>query len=376
MPKVLVKIPAKKSKIYAIQIKKDLLQHPEQWLPKKIHAVAIITDHLVKKKYGLDLANKLRQMHYSVVLVSFPAGESSKMGKTKAYLETCLLKAGLSRNTLCLALGGGVVGDIAGFTAATYMRGIPLIQIPTTLLAMVDSSVGGKTSIDHPLGKNLIGAFWQPEAVIVDPNCLQSLSKTHLINGLIEAIKMFLTHDKKSFDYIEKNIARCLQGNEDILQSIIQRSVKIKSAVVARDETEQHERMTLNFGHTIGHALEKVSGYQLLHGYCVAYGILWEAKIAELQGILAPKNYTRIAALFAQLNITSKHLHRYSLKAILQAAKLDKKKKDREVRYVLLQDIGKFYVSRHQFAHPVDDVLVKQAFKQMMENSGETYGGK
>lgn len=366
MPKVLVKIPAKKSKTYAIQIKKDLLQHPEQWLPKKKYDIAIITDHYIKKKYGLALAKKLRQMHYHVVLISFPAGESSKMPKTKEYLENCLLKAGLSRNTLCLALGGGVVGDVAGFTAATYMRGIPLIQIPTTMLAMVDSSVGGKTAIDHPLGKNLVGAFWQPEAVVVDLNCLQSLPKTHLINGLIEAIKMFLTHDKKSFDYIEKNISRCLQGNEKILQNIIERSVKIKSAVVAADETEQHERMTLNFGHTIGHALEKVSGYQLLHGYCVAYGILWEAKIAELQGILAPECYARIAALLDKLNIIPKHLHQYSLNSILQATKLDKKRKDAQVRYVLLKDIGKVYANHHQFVHAVDDAWVKQAFRQIM----------
>lgn len=367
MPKVIVKIPPSPPTTYSIHIQKDLLQKPEQWLPKKdVVDIVIITDHAIKKLYGKALTKKLQAMGLQILLLSFQPGEHSKIQKTKEFIEKNMLQKGIGRNALCLALGGGVVGDIAGFTAATYMRGIQFIQIPTSLLAMVDSSVGGKTAIDTPFGKNLIGAFWQPLSVIIDISALKTLPEKQLINGLIEAVKMFLTHDQQAFKFIEKVLPLCLAKNESILEKIIQKSVKIKAEVVAQDEKEQGMRMVLNFGHTIGHALEKLSNYKLLHGYAVGYGILWEAKIAELKGILSPQHYLRIAAFFSKLGILPQQLKKYPVEKVLQATRLDKKKKLGRVLYVLLQDIGKIYAHNETYAHPIEDELVKQAYQQIV----------
>ena len=376
MPKILVKIPVMAATEYPILIQSGLLTQPERWLPIQSSGgeIVIITDHTVKKLYAQTLARSLKQLGWRVLLLAFPAGEASKNQRTKNRLETQMLRHGCGRHTLCVALGGGVAGDIGGFIAATYMRGIPLIQLPTSLLAMVDSSVGGKTAINTAYGKNLIGAFWQPQAVIADIHCLRTLPKLHLINGLIEAIKMFLTHDRKSFQYLQKHLAGCLSGDEKILQTVIKRAVTIKAAVVAADEREHlGMRMTLNFGHTIGHALEKISGYKILHGYAVAYGILVEAKIAELLGILAPADYMAIATLLAKLAIFPQELSHYSHKKIIQATKYDKKIQSGKVRYVLLKNIGQVYSKPQTFTHPISDELVTCALQVI---GGDYYGGK
>jgi 3-dehydroquinate synthase len=365
MPKVAVRIPASLASNYPIFIEADLLRRPGLWLPDiSIENMVVIADTTVKKLYGDILSQALKKTGYPFLVLTFRGSESAKNQKTKQSLEEQMLKHGCGRRTLCIALGGGVTGDIAGFIAATYMRGIPLVQIPTTLLAMVDSSVGGKTAIDTPYGKNLIGAFWQPRAVVADTRCLQSLPKTHLVNGLIEAIKMALTSDKKAFQYIQKNWRQCVAGNEKTLQYVIQRAVTTKAAVVAEDEREQSgPRMILNFGHTIGHALEAVSHYKLLHGYAIAYGILVEAKIAELLGILAPKDFSQIEALFADLGIHTHQLQKYSLEKILNAAKGDKKNRSGKTCYILLKTIGQAFIHQGLYAHPVEDALVKQAFQ-------------
>jgi 3-dehydroquinate synthase len=232
----------------------------------------------------------------------------------------------------------------------------------------VDSSVGGKTGIDSPYGKNLIGAFLQPLRVIIDLSCLQTLPKKQLINGLIEAIKMALTNDEKAFKFIEKNLSACLDYDEKTLQKIIQRAVQIKANVVAQDEKEKKgPRMILNFGHTIGHALEKITDYKILHGYGVAYGILWESKIAELQGVLSKENYQRIENLFARLNIFPQDLKKYSLTKILHATRQDKKVKSGKVRYVLIKNIGAVYIEQKNYAHHIDDKIVAQAFRHIIK---------
>ncbi len=197
---IMMNIPASKAFTYPILVASDLLAHPEKWLPTdwQKKRLVIITDDNVNKIYGKHLSTILEQA--KPLLLSFMPGEKSKNSQIKLNLEQRMIQAHCDRDTLILALGGGVVGDIAGFIAATYMRGISYIQIPTTLLAMVDSSVGGKTGINVPQGKNLIGAFWQPTCVIADMNCLSTLPQVHLINGLIEAIKMFATSDAKLFN--------------------------------------------------------------------------------------------------------------------------------------------------------------------------------
>lgn len=364
MKKLSVKIPAKSAFSYPIYIASGLLKKPKIWLgdTTQYDHIVIITDNQVKKYYGQTLANRLVADGYQTQLLTFPAGEKSKQQKTKQFLEEQMLKKHCGRNTLCLAFGGGVVGDLSGFIAATYMRGIPYIQIPTTLLAMVDSSVGGKTAIDTPYGKNLLGAFWQPIAVIADLSCLKSLSREQLIHGLVEALKMFLTSDLKSLQYATKNLDELLACNQNILKNVVHRAVTIKARVVEEDEKENNLRMILNFGHTIGHALEQISQYKMLHGIAVGYGILVEAKISEILGILSHKNYLMIQTLLARLGIVGKDLKKVDLNKIIQATKSDKKVRMGKARYVLLKNLGEVYTVKNTFAHPVTDEVVKEAF--------------
>jgi 3-dehydroquinate synthase len=357
-----VALPAKVASSYPIRIGLGLLEDITAWIPKSISAVVIITDHHVRKLYAPLLERALERAGYKTLLLTFPAGEKSKNNRTKAKLEEQMLAQGCGRDSFIIALGGGVVGDLAGFIAATYMRGIPYIQIPTTLLAMVDSSVGGKTGINTPQGKNLIGAFWQPTAVISDIHCLKTLSKHQMINGLIEALKMFLTSDAASLHYLQEHVSAILDCDEAILSNIVLRAVTIKADIVASDERENHQRAILNCGHTIGHALEQLSNYQLLHGYAVALGILVEAKIAQLMGYLAEKQYVVIRSIFNRLDILTSELEQFDVNAVIQSTQSDKKKQAGLVRYVLLKDIGCVYEINNQFVHPVPDEIVRRAF--------------
>jgi 3-dehydroquinate synthase len=352
------------NKSYHILIANDLLIETDQWLPS-YRNIVIITDHSVKKRFGNRIAATLKKQNKHILLLSIPPGEKSKTAEIKNQLEEKMLQHHYKRDTLILALGGGVIGDLAGFIAATYMRGISFIQIPTTLLAMVDSSVGGKTGINTHQGKNLIGAYWQPKAVISDVNCLMTLPKKQLINGIIEAIKMFLTSDKKSFYYAKKNIDRILHYDKNVLANIIYRAVFIKSNVVQQDEQENNLRMILNFGHTIGHAIECVSKYTIMHGYAVGLGILLESKIAEYLGLLPMKDFNMIALTLSQLGIKPKQLKKYSIKKIIQASKIDKKSIQEHARYVLLTDIGKVHTENNRTAHIVEDTLVQKAYLQL-----------
>lgn len=364
MNSLYVHIPAQPASSYPIHIGPGLLEKPQIWLGNatSYERIILITDHSVKKHYGHSLVKRLIAAGYPAQLLSFPAGEKSKQQQTKQLLEEKMLRQRCGRNTLCLALGGGVVGDLTGFIAATYMRGIPYLQIPTTLLAMVDSSVGGKTGIDTPYGKNLLGAFWQPIAVVADTACLNTLPQKQLINGLVEALKMFLTNDLASWEYAVQHLDQLMKGDEVILQDVIHRAVTIKAKVVEQDEQENNLRMVLNLGHTIGHALEKINDYKMLHGYAVAYGILVEAKIAELLGILSPENYTTIQVQFARLGIRGNVLKKMKATQIIQATRSDKKVKMGTARYVLLKNLGEVYTEKNVSAHPVADSVVREAF--------------
>jgi len=364
---ILVQIPPGKSQSYPILIASGLLSD-HTWFPKN-NNIVIITDHAVKKKYGNALATRLKKQSKQVLLLSFPAGETFKNAKTKQYLEEKMLQQHYNRDTLVIALGGGVVGDMAGFIAATYMRGIAFLQIPTTLLAMVDSSVGGKTGIDTPQGKNLIGAFWQPTAVISDLDCLKTLPKKQLINGLIEALKMFLTCDSKSFHFACQNLDNILAYDPIILTQIIYNAVKIKAHIVQQDEKEANLRMILNFGHTIGHALEFMADYKIHHGYAVGYGILLEAKIAEQLGWLASKDFNLIAETFSELGIKGIHFKKYNIKKIIQATRIDKKSLHDKARFTLLTQIGKVHKENGLIVHPVDETVVHQAYLELTEPS-------
>jgi 3-dehydroquinate synthase len=351
---------------YPIQIGAQLYD-VATWLPivTTYHQVVIITDHTVKKHYGLGLQKHLHKKKLNTILLSFPAGEKNKNYQTKQKIENAMLQQRCGKDTLILALGGGVVGDIAGFVAATYMRGIAYIQIPTTLLAMVDSSVGGKTGINTRHGKNLIGSIYQPISVIADTTLLQSLSKKQRINGLIEAIKMFLTHDAKSFCFAETHLSKIVDGDNELLTDIVARAVTIKATVVKKDERELNERNILNFGHTIGHALEKLSNYRLLHGYAIAYGILVESTISHMLGLLSADQLLIIKNLLTRLGIKGSDLKKYDLTQLIQTTKRDKKVRSGSVNYALLQEIGMAHIANNQYVHPVNDNIVRQALKHI-----------
>lgn len=360
-------IPSSTASSYPIWIGSKLLENISLWMPKNNSAVVIMTDNWVKKHYASLLEKSLNKEGYQTLLFSFPAGERSKNSFVKNQLEEKMLAHGCDRDTLILAIGGGVVGDLAGFIAATYMRGIAYIQIPTTLLAMLDSSVGGKTGIDTPQGKNLIGAFWQPKAVISDIDCLLTLPKKQFINGMIEAVKIFLTSDADALNDLEQNLSSILNLEEVVLIQLIQQAVQIKADIVQHDERESNQRVILNFGHTIGHALEQLTDYQLLHGYAVALGLLVEAKIAQLMGLLEENHYQYIKNLLLQLNISTNDLKAFDVDEIIRRTQLDKKKRAGSVHYVLLNGLGTVYQINNQFAHPVSDEMVKKAFWETIE---------
>ncbi len=362
-----VHLPSKKAYSYPICIGAKLLENVESYLPKCNSTVVIITDDTVKNLYATSLQQSLSQSNYKTLLLSFPAGEASKNSQTKSLLEEAMLVEACDRDSVILAVGGGVVGDVAGFIAATYMRGIAYIQVPTTLLAMLDSSVGGKTSIDTPQGKNLIGAFWQPKAVIADIACLKTLSQEHVVNGLVEAFKMFLTSDAKSLEFLDQNLDRILARDEALLSDVVRRAVSIKAEIVAQDEKDHNLRAILNLGHTIGHALEQLSEYTLLHGYAVALGLLLEAKIAQNRGYLEAQQYHYIKTVLQRLNISAALLKKFDIEAIIQKTKLDKKKRDGVVHYVLLNNLGSVYEAENQFVHAVDDEMVRSAFSDVVK---------
>lgn len=373
MNHIIMQIPTQKSISYPIRIQTDLLKNLDQWLPSdwQSRRIVIITDDNVNKLYGKNLCNALSEV--KPLLLSVLPGEMSKNYQTQHYLLEKMLEHHCDRNTLILSLGGGVVGDLSGFIASIYMRGVSYIQIPTSLLAMVDSSVGGKTGINTSHGKNLIGSFWQPICVAIDLNCLASLSKEHMINGLIEAIKMFLTNNADYFHYTNKHIESIFNKDLSVIENIVTQAIKIKSAIVTQDEKERHQRMILNFGHTIGHALEKVSNYSILHGYAVALGILVEAKISQLLGLISTEELQQIQTLFLKLNINGQQLNLFDIDDVIHATRMDKKNTSNQTRYILLNKIGQIHIDHQTIAFPVTEDIVRKA---LIETREVQYGRK
>lgn len=292
---------------------------------------AIVTDDNVARLYLDRAAQAMRNSGFSVATITVPAGESAKSPAMLLHLYEKFHEAGISRTDPVIALGGGVVGDLAGFAAATYLRGVPLIQVPTTLLAQVDSSIGGKTAIDLPFGKNLAGAFYQPKAVVMDPGVLHSLGRAQMAEGMAEVIKYGLIRDPRLFEQIEKKSFD--------LEWILERCVRIKTTVVSRDEKDSGERMLLNFGHTVGHAVEKTAGYSVYtHGEAVAIGMVAASAIGEKLGHTPSGTTDRIRTLLTnyQLPITAP----MPADALLEAIRSDKKRLAGRIYFVLLREIG------------------------------------
>jgi len=370
MKTLTIQLPQPEAQKYNVFVAPELLKNLPEILKnlsknsKQPARYVIITDTIVKKIFDEKLLATLKKSGLQADLLAFPAGEKNKTEQTHQALTHQMLAKKCGRDTMILALGGGVVGDMAGYVAATYMRGIPYIQIPTSFLAMVDSSMGGKVGVDTPYGKNLVGAFWHPKAIIADIDCLKNLPKEQLVNGLMESVKIFLTYDKTFFELTQKNWKKILAKNPELLQKIIARSIELKIGVVVRDEHEANERMVVNWGHTIGHAIEHLSHFKLLHGYSVALGILVESKISQLLGILSEKDFQTIRTSMKQFGIQEKYLQKFAMNDIVNMTLIDKKARDGKVKYVLLQQIGKAKTdAKGMFGHEVDKKIVEEALK-------------
>lgn len=300
---------------------------------------AIITDSEVGPIYAARVAASFGDARVDVHTI--PSGERHKTRESWGRLSDELLASGCGRDTAVIALGGGVVGDLAGFVAATFMRGIPVVQLPTSLLAMIDASVGGKTGVDTPAGKNLIGAFHSPALVLADPLALATLPTVQLRAGLAEAIKHGIIADDRYFDRIVATLPTLLaeQGGPEMLE-LIARSVEIKAAVVARDEREGGVRKTLNFGHTLGHAIESESGYQLLHGEAVAIGMVLESELAERIGVAEAGTARRVRAAVERAGLPSERPSAIEPERVLAATRSDKKARRGTAEFALPARVG------------------------------------
>ncbi len=304
---------------------------------------AIISDANVAPIYGPAASLSLAKAGFDPFLITLPAGETAKSLKNVQACYDQLAARRLERGSFIVALGGGVVGDLAGFVAATYLRGIPFIQVPTTLLAQVDSSVGGKVGVNLKAGKNLVGAFYQPRLVVCDLDALKSLPARQFRSGLAEVIKYGIIYDAALFNRLERDIAKLLKQDSGALADVVARCCEIKAEVVGQDETESGLRAILNFGHTVGHAIEAVSGYgAYLHGEAIAIGQVFAARLSEMQLGLPRRDADRIASLFARAELpTSIKLKTQQRARLFAAMRLDKKVSGGEIKFVLAQHIGK-----------------------------------
>jgi 3-dehydroquinate synthase len=307
---------------------------------KTARRALVVTNPVINKLYGKILSEGLQSAGLNVECVEIPEGETHKTLQDAQTVYDHLIENQYDRNTLLVALGGGVIGDLTGFIAATFLRGVPYIQIPTTLLSQVDSSVGGKTAVNHPQGKNLIGAFYQPRLVAIDLDTLDSLPPDEFRAGMAEIIKYGVIEDPKLFDFLEKNSKKILDQDTECLETIIETSCAIKAKVVERDERESSYRMVLNFGHTIGHAIEALTEYsQFKHGEALAIGMIYAAKLSCQLGRCSETVVQKIEALVKQYGLPSR-LPEFPVDEYIETLYRDKKAHDKNIRFILVKDIG------------------------------------
>jgi len=359
-----LKLAPKRDDSYSIYIGAGISREIPSLLPSA-HSYAIIADRTVWGLYGGAFLENMRKARLGCAPITFPPGEKSKSRRVKAKIEDELFENRIGRDGCIIALGGGVTGDIAGFVAATYMRGIPYVQVPTTLLAMVDSSVGGKTGIDVPAGKNLVGAFHQPKAVFIDPLYLESLPERQIRAGMAEVVKHAVIADPGLFDRLSRQAADLLEARPDVMEPVLAKNCSIKAAIVSRDEREGDLRQVLNFGHTVGHAIEKLSGYRVLHGEAVATGMAVEAEIARAMKLLPREEAEKITELLKKFRFRLKLPESTGIGDLIEAMRLDKKSRKQTVRMALPKAIGQMHKTtdgRWTTSPPASDV--KTALKK------------
>ena len=322
------------------------------------HHCAIISDQHVAPKYAKVARRSLKSAGFDPVVITVPAGETAKSMKVVEHCYSALAEHHLERKSFIVALGGGVVGDLAGFVAATYLRGIDFVQVPTTLLAQVDSSVGGKVGVNLKAGKNLVGAFHQPRLVLCDLETLRRLPARQYRAGLAEVIKYGIIYDAALFERLEHDLPRLLKRDPGTLSEVIARCCQIKAEVVGRDETENGLRAILNFGHTIGHAIENISGYgKYLHGEAISIGQVAAANISARVFGLSGRDVGRIRALFQKAGLpTQIKLNTLQRQKLFTAMRLDKKVSAGEIKFVLAKHIGEV-----TWGHQVPDSMIHDA---------------
>ena len=323
---------------------------------------AVVTNPTVNALYGRRVLASLKDAGFSAMPVEVPDGEQYKTLDWANAIFTALLINTFDRRTPLVALGGGVIGDLTGFAAACYMRGAPFIQVPTTLLAMVDSSVGGKTGVNHPLGKNMIGAFHQPKLVLMDLDTLATLPKEEFLSGMAEVIKYGVIWDRELFDFLGKNREKIMAREEGPLGHIIRRSCEIKADVVSKDEREGGLRAILNFGHTVGHAVETLSDYASRHGEAVAIGMVCAAKLAHRAGFCEAKVPERVEKLITDYGLPaglSAMKERPAAARIMDALQVDKKAEGGKVRFVLPKKIGEVVVTKEWDERQLQELLAE-----------------
>jgi len=327
---------------YDVLVGRGLLKDLPSLIMERVpaHGWVVIADTTVAAFYGGELVQRLRGCGMEANLLTFPAGEQHKTRETWANLTDAMLNLGSGRDAAVIALGGGVTGDLAGFVAASFMRGVPVVQVPTSLVAMIDASVGGKTGVDTPAGKNLVGAFHPPRLVVADAETVRTLPVAERAQGLVEAFKHGFILDEAYLGTLERDVSSLLAGEEAALEAAVLRSVELKAMVVTQDEREGHYRQVLNFGHTIGHALEAASGYSLPHGSAVGLGMVLEARLGERLGVTEQGTWKRIARAVESLGLHSRLPEGFRAEAALAFLDTDKKRREGRVRCVLLRRPG------------------------------------
>lgn len=342
-----------------MRVGESLLERVGLWLREKGYSgkAVVVTDIIVKELYADVLGRGLTNAGFAVTLMEIPAGEKYKTLETAAEIYDKLTGAYAERTTPVLALGGGVIGDLAGFVAATYMRGMPLVQVPTTLLAQVDSSLGGKTAVDHGRLKNIVGVFYQPAMVVADIDTLKTLPRDEFASGMAEVIKAAAARNANLFKFLESNIVKARELHADVLEDMITEAARIKAEIVARDEREQNVRAILNFGHTVGHAVEAVSGFALKHGQAVALGMMAAARISSRMGFLDESEVVRLEKLILAAGLPVK-MPGLDKEAVMEAMRHDKKVRGDKIRFVLLKSIGNAFISDEVDLDLVREVLV------------------